>query len=121
MRILSILVFLFTYIGFCLAAEPKQSRPLNKKDWANLDQSVTTSSAIDDLIEHELKIHNKKKTTLCSDSDFYRRVALDLTGKLIHELSYSCEMEISSFANGLYLIKIETDAGVALKKLLISK
>ena len=82
MRILSILVFLFTYIGFCLAAEPKQSRPLNKKDWANLDQSVTTSSAIDDLIEHELKIHNKKKTTLCSDSDFYRRVALDLTGKL---------------------------------------
>ncbi len=46
---------------------------------------------------------------------------LDLNGKLIHELSYFSEMEISSFANGLYLIKIETDAGVALKKLIIIK
>ncbi|MDZ4668081.1 MAG: Ig-like domain-containing protein [bacterium] len=46
---------------------------------------------------------------------------LDLNGKLIHELSYSSEMEVSAFANGLYLVKIETDAGVAFKKLIIIK
>lgn len=77
-----LVLFLCLCLSFCLAAEGEDSRPLGSKVLKNLDINAPTPAEIDGIVEKELRLTNKKKTSLCSDFDFCRRVSLDLTGKL---------------------------------------
>lgn len=82
MRQLICAIFFVLYCDICFAADQSVTQPIKNKAWKNLDHSLTSPSIIDNLIENDLKLFNKKKTQLCSDHDFYRRVSLDLTGLL---------------------------------------
>lgn len=68
--------------GLGLAAEAGPFAPLPADAWTRLDRSVPKPGEIDRLIEKELSRLGRTPAPLCSDADFYRRVSLDLTGKL---------------------------------------
>lgn len=65
-----------------MAAEAGPAIPLPPDAWKQLDRSAPRAGEIDRLIENELSRLGSTPAPLCSDADFYRRVSLDLTGKL---------------------------------------
>lgn len=82
MRLMGLLVCIAFFFSLGFASEIKPSRPLDKDAWENIDRRPLTSIELDGIINKELVKNGKNPVGLCTDLDFYRRVSLDLTGKL---------------------------------------
>jgi len=66
--------------GLALGAGP--ASPLDSDAWKNLERTVPTPAQLDQLLEKEIIRVGRVTAPLCNDADFYRRVSLDITGKL---------------------------------------
>jgi hypothetical protein len=79
--ILSMMLLVVTMrAGVAIAAGP--ASPLGSDAWKKLDRTIPVAAEIDRLLEKEIARWGKATAPVCNDADFYRRVSLDITGKL---------------------------------------
>lgn len=78
-----------------------------------------TDVSIDDVTSSDYSIYpNPVSSVLHIEGDDVQRVMLyDLSGRLISE-SHGSEMDMSRLAAGLYLVKVQTSAGVKVEKII---
>ena len=80
-RIVSMMLLMATMkAGVAFAAGP--ASPLGSDAWKKLERTVPTPTELDQLLDKEIARLGTITAPLCSDADFYRRVSLDISGKL---------------------------------------
>ena len=86
-----------------------------------------TSVGLDEALQNNAEVTlypnpaQNQLTVVCNVAQIQAINLLDISGKMLHTFTNNTTINISQCASGMYLVKIETDKGTVVKKLIISK